>query len=380
MTNMHADEDIKYRLDRSLRIVEPPPSRVEAVILRGRRLRLRSRVGRGALVLVAIAGVAGPLTLLSPLGDHPGDGTDLEPGRLVMEAQLRLTPGITDVSVGAGGVWVTGSSGVTRIDLATNQVLASIPVPGTGDHSRIAIGEGWVWVTAPELRDDGSRGNLVRIDPATSGIEATFHIGGPITGLGIGGGSVWVTIPGNGPGGLLQIDPTTGEVLQRVQVEASPGPPVYAYGFVWVASTDSVTKIDPVTATVVGELSVPNVQASGDGSLWGVGDDASVVRVDPASGKVQATIPIPRAIAVSVDGPTVWVLVAPRSSNPTLFYPVRGTAAVERIDPATNAVIGEPLPLMDLQPLALSSGDGKVWIADFDQGVVTRIAVLPPTA
>ena len=195
---MHADEDIKKRLHRSLRIVEPPPSRVDAVILRGRRLRLRSRVGRGALALVAIAAVAGPLTLLSPLGDDPEGGTGLEPGRSVVEAQLRLEPGITDVAVGAEGVWVTGASGVTRIDPAMNQVLARIPVPGTGDHSKIAIGEGSVWVTAPELRADGSRGNLVRIDPATSEIEATFHIGGPITGLGIGGGSVWVTIPGTG--------------------------------------------------------------------------------------------------------------------------------------------------------------------------------------
>jgi streptogramin lyase len=379
MTNMHADEDIKNRLDRSLRIVEPPPYRVDAVILRGRRLRLRSRVGRGALALVAIAAVAGPLTLLSPLGDHPEDGTGLEPGRSVVEAQLRLDPGITDIAVGTEGVWVTGGSGVTRIDPATNQVLARIPVPGTGDHSRIAIGEGSVWVTAPELRGDGSRGNLVRIDPATSEIEATFHIGGPITGLGIGGGSVWVTIPGIGPGRLLAIDPATGEVLHRLRVGESPGSPVYGYGFMWVDSTDSLTKIDPVTGSVVDELPGPNVESSGDGSLWGVGDD-SVIRFDPVSGRIQATVSVPRAAGVSVDGTTVWVLVFPRSSDPALFYPIKGTAAIERIDPATNAVIGEPLPLMDLQPLALSSGDGEVWVADFDQGVVTRIAVLPPTA
>lgn len=376
---MHADKEIKNRLDRSLRIVEPPPSRVDAVILRGRRLRLLSRMGRGALALVAIAAVAGPLTLLSPLGDHPEDGSGLEPGRSVVEAQLRLDPGLTDVAVGTEGVWVTGGQGVTRIDPATNQVLARIPVPGTGDHSRIAIGEGSVWVTAPELRGDGSRGNLVRINPATSEVEATFHIGGPITGLGIGGGSVWVTIPGIGPGRLLAVDPATGEVLHRLRVGESPASPVYGYGFMWVHSTDSLTKIDPSTGSVVDELSGPNVESSGVGSLWGVGDD-SVIRFDPVSGKIQATVPVPRAAAVSVDGTTVWVLVIPRSSDPALFYPIKGTAAIERIDPATNAVIGDPLPLMDLQPLALSSGDGRVWVADFDQGVVTRIAVLPSTA
>jgi hypothetical protein len=376
---MYADEEIKDRLDRSLRVVEVPPARVDAVILRGRRLRLRSRVGHGAFALLAIAAVVGPLILLSPLGDHPGDSADLGSGRLVLGARLRLDPGITDVAVGNGGVWVTGGSGVTRIDPTTDEVLARIPVPGTGDHSRIAIGEGSVWVTAPELRDDGSRGNLVRIDPATSEVEATFHIGGPITGLGIGGGSVWVTIPDIGPGHLLRVDPTTGEVLRRVQVVESPGPPIYGYGFMWVAGTESVTKIDPVTASVVGELSVPNVQASGDGSLWGVGDD-SVVRVDPESGTIQATISIPRAIGVSVEGATVWVLVAPRSSHPTLFYPVKGTAAVQRIDSATNRTIGEPLLLDDLQPIALSAEDHGVWVADYDSGGLTEIAVLPPAA
>jgi hypothetical protein len=371
MTTMQADEDIKNRLDRSLLIVEPPPSRVDAVILRGRRLRLRSQVGRGALALVAIAAVAGPLTLLSPLGDRPDD-TGLEPGTLVVETHLRLDPGITDVAVGTGSVWITGAGGVTRIDPATNEVLARIPLPGTGDHSRIAIGEGWVWVTAPELRDDGSRGNLVRIDAATSGVDATFHIGGPITGLGVGGGSVWLTIPDIGPGSLLRIDPATGRVLDRVRVGASPGSPLYGYGFVWVASTDGVAKIDPATATVVDELAISNVQASGGASLWGVGND-SVVRFDPDSGRVQATISIPRAAALSVDGTTVWVLVSPRSSDPTLFYPIKGTAAVQRVDPVTNRVIGEPLRLDDLQPIGLSGDDRTVWVVDYDSGTLTRV-------
>jgi streptogramin lyase len=328
------------------------------------------------LALVAIAAVAGPLTLLSPLGDHPEDGTGLEPGRLVVETQLRLDPGITDVAVGAEGVWVTGGGGVTRIDPATNQVLAQIPVSGTGDRSRLAIGEGSVWVTAPELRDDGSIGNLVRIDPATNEIEATFHIGGPITGLGIGGGSVWVTIPGIGPGHLLAIDPATGEVLHRLRVGESPGSPVYGYGFMWVDSTDSLTKVDPVTGSVIDELPGPNVESSGDGSLWGVDDD-SVIRFDPDAGTIEATVAIPRAAAVSVEGGTVWVLVFPRSSDPALFYPVRGTAAVERIDPATNELIGEPLPLDDLQPIGISADGDRLWVADFDSGSLTRIAIGP---
>jgi streptogramin lyase len=372
---MDADEAIKERLDRSLRGVVPPPLRADEVIVRGRRLRLRSGVALITLSIAAIVAVGVPLVLLSPLGDRPGNTARVEPGDLIVEAKIALDRGITDVVVDAGSVWVTGPRGITRVDVATNRILARIPVSGTGDHSRVAIGEGSVWVTAPELSDDGSRGNLVRIDPATGEVEATFHIGGPITGLGVGGGSVWVTIPDIGPGSLLRIDPETGLVLDRVRVGESPGSPVYGYGFVWVASMDGVAKIDPATATVVDELAISNVQASGDASLWGVGND-SVVRFDPDSGRVQATISIPRAAAVSVDGTTVWVLVSPRSSDPVLFYPIKGTAAVQRIDPATNTVVGEPLRLDDLQPLGLSGNDRTtVWVADFASGTLTRVGV-----
>jgi DNA-binding beta-propeller fold protein YncE len=315
--------------------------------------------------------VGAPLLLLAPLGDS-GNETGTEPEALTLEAEIQLEPGLTDVAVGSGSVWVTGATGVVEVDAATNRVLARIPVAGTGDQSRIAIGEGVVWVTAPELRDDGSRGNLVRIDPSTAEIDATYQIGDTITGVATGGGSVWLTIAGNGPGELLRIDRSTGGTLGRVRVVESPSSPVYAEGFVWVPGPDLVTKVDPATMKVVDEFAVPNLRASGAGSLWGVGNDA-VLRVDPGSGEITATIPAPRAVAVSVDGSTVWVLVEARSSDPVLFEPIPGTAAVARIDPATNEVIGEPLRLAGLQLIALSGDAGDVWVADYDSGTLTKI-------
>jgi hypothetical protein len=261
----------------------------------------------------------------------------------------------------------------------TDAITARIDVPGIGDYGRLAIGEGSVWVTAPDLRGDGSRGNLVRIDPSTNEIVATIHVGGPITGLGIGGGWVWVTRPEAGPGTLFRIDPETDRVVDHHPVGVSPGQPIHAYGYVWVASTgasSSVSKIDPGSGDVVDVIDAPPVQSSGDGSLWAVGDD-SIVRLDPASGTIQATIPMDRASSVLVDGTTVWVVVMPRSSDPELFYPIPGTAAVARIDPATNRAIGEPLPLDDLQPLALTAGSAQAWVGDFYGGAITRVSEVP---
>jgi hypothetical protein len=73
----------------------------------------------------------------------------------------------------------------------------------------------------------------------------------------------------------------------------------------------------------------------------------------------------------------VWVLVSPRSSNPTLFEPIKGTAAVKRIDPTTNQAIGKPLPLNDEQPIALAAGDGEAWVGDYVGGSLSRVAVVP---
>jgi len=59
-----------------------------------------------------------------------------------------------------------------------------------------------------------------------------------------------------------------------------------------------------------------------------------------------------------------------------LFEPIAGTAAVARIDAATDQVIGEPVPLEDLQPLALVTDDRGAWVADYYDGFLSRITAV----
>jgi len=375
---MRVDEEIRSRLQRSLRIVEGPSTRVEPVVRRAKSLRRRHRAAALIVVVGGIVALVGPLVLLWPLGDRDevaDVGPAAESGRLVVSARVRIEPGITDVVTGFGSVWVTGNNGVTRVDPASDTVIAHIPVPGTGDYSHIAVGEGSVWLTAPEIRSDGSRGNLVRVDPDTNEIAATIHIGGPIEYIAAGEGAVWVTLPDARASTVFRVDPGSDRVIGSVRVAEASGPVVFGEGSVWVTNPwIGVTEIDPTTGEVVDTLEVPNVQAVGDGSLWGATGD-SVLRIDPDSGSVPATIPISRAQNVGFDGSTLWVLVSPRSSDPDLFYPIEGTAAVVRIDPSTDRVFGEPVALDDLQPIAMVADDQGAWVADYDEGILSRIEV-----
>ncbi|HEY8114846.1 MAG TPA: hypothetical protein VIH70_00380, partial [Actinomycetota bacterium] len=85
---MRVDEEIRSRLERSLRTVEAPSTRVEPVVRRARSLRRRHRAAAMTVAAVGIVALVVPLVLLWPLGpDEVADvGPATEPGRLVVSA------------------------------------------------------------------------------------------------------------------------------------------------------------------------------------------------------------------------------------------------------------------------------------------------------
>jgi len=145
----------------------------------------------------------------------------------------------------------------------------------------------------------------------------------------------------------------------------------------WVTNwlDNTLTRIDPTTAKVLQTLPLtltgnagPEAIAFGDGSLWVTTtefDDSgnalagSLVRVNPASGQQQATIPIGKgAFDVEVSPGAVWV-------------PLINDNSVLRIDTATNAVAATiPVPG---GPLGVAFGAGSLWVSSSDDGKVARI-------
>jgi streptogramin lyase len=136
-----------------------------------------------------------------------------------------------------------------------------------------------------------------------------------------------------------------------------------ALGSVWITTSDSILRFDPISETVVANIPVgsfPHRIWYAAASLWTtVVNPGALVRVDPGTNTVITSIPIGGSPAGLVDGgDSIWVVDA------------QGDRVV-RVDPSTNTVIGET-PLA-FHPWGITATDGAIWVADTGAGRIVRI-------
>jgi YVTN family beta-propeller protein len=242
------------------------------------------------------------------------------------------------------------------------------------DPSAVAVGHGAIWVQSD---DDGI---LSRIDPATNAVVATIQAAAPVDpakspddrphlrlaspDLAIDARSVWAIMPDEQA--IAQVDPQTNTVIATIPLPAKAMSIAVHGTSLWVAlfGGSGVARIDTVTREVVatiGDLTGPFGIAVDQEAVW-VSNfwDDRVIRIDPTTNQVAATIPLhwrdaPRtgyqcslcATDVLVDEHGVWV---------TLL----GANAIARIDPATNQVAAF-IPV-GTQPISLASDAHGVWV------------------
>lgn len=333
------------------------------------------RVLRQSIALAALLA----LTLVSiPLDSLAMDGRT-GARRPVRSASIHLRSGVVDLAVGDGALWVSGFGVVDRIDPASERVVARIRTPRTEDYSHVAAGLGSVWVT-------GDGGVVYRIDPRADQVVVVVHLAGSVQGIAVGAGRVWVARIRQGPGELLRINPVTDRVAGApVKVGRGPVHVIYGLHAIWVQNTSpsSVMRVDPATGHVAtiseADVGSPGFSAgaiaTGYGSLWSAYGGA-LKRLNPETGAILASIPIPRAEAIAIGGGEVWVLSAPRSRSRTLFYPIKGTAALWEVNPRTNRIVGKPVKLNALQPTALAATAHNVWVADYNSRTVTQFQLV----
>jgi hypothetical protein len=156
-------------------------------------------------------------------------------------------------------------------------------------------------------------------------------------------------------------------LIKRERTIHLPGAPTdvaYGEGSVWVTSGGSASlrgwllRLDPATGRAVARIPVPSVTdyshiALAAGSVWvtDTGHDA-VYRVDPRSRSVTTTIHLQGpALGISAGAGSLWV-TAPGSTS--------GHGTVYRIDPATNRITARLRTSAGIGPIAFAGG--SIWL------------------
>jgi glutamine cyclotransferase len=101
---------------------------------------------------------------------------------------------------------------IQKIDPETGRVLATIPAPGGGDDSGLAWAEGMLWVGQYRGR------KIHQVDPRTGAIIRTVVSNRFVTGVTWVVGELWHGTSEGDESDLRQVDPRTGEVLERLEM------------------------------------------------------------------------------------------------------------------------------------------------------------------
>jgi DNA-binding SARP family transcriptional activator/ABC-type branched-subunit amino acid transport system substrate-binding protein len=244
------------------------------------------------------------------------------------------------VELTRGGSPAVGANAVASLDpvsgAAHSQVL--LPSPATD----IAIGGGSVWALS------GDTGTITELDARRGRLLATFAAGVRAVDVTYGGGKLWLLASGTGPphaapATIAEIDPQS-----RAIVDTIPLP-----------------QVAQTAPFFYGHLPGAHLLAWGAGSLWAIGPDGSVYRLDPGRGRIVATVPKLSGQGIAAAGNVVWVRLD--QSGPTTF---------ERIDPATDRT-GKPLQTAAIglnAPASFALGDGALWVPDPYAGLLYRVA------
>lgn len=265
------------------------------------------------------------------------------------------------VVTGNGNVWVANvdDGTVSRIDPATNSVIATILVAAAGDRIYYLTFDGTdIWVAD---YDDGA---LRRVSPATQTVTQNIPAGLTPFGIVSGAGSLWVT--NYSAGMVTRIDPASGSTVATIVTGTFPYGVVYDGTDIWVANEGSgtVSRINPATDAVTATINVgsfPTNLAVASGSIWVATGTELVARINPLTNTVDATIDATSlAYGITETSGLLWVTNL-------------NAGGLSRIDPSTDTTLG--FTSVGSSPRGVTGGFGSVWVTNAISGpsTVTRI-------
>jgi glutamine cyclotransferase len=106
---------------------------------------------------------------------------------------------------------------IQKIDPPTGRVLSTIPAPGAGGDSGLAWAEGSLWVGHARER------KIHQIDVETGAILRTIESDRFVTGVTWADGGLWHGTWEGQESDIRRIDPTTGKVLERIDMPPGTG-------------------------------------------------------------------------------------------------------------------------------------------------------------
>ena len=259
-------------------------------------------------------------------------------------------------------------SSVVRIDPDTNSVAASYPV--AAHLTSIAVADGQVWVGS--LRD----GSLWRLEPQTGDLQHFTTTGEPrdLTAL---RGKLYVASDGETPneGRVVRYAARSG--LREAGVPVLACSVTAGDGVVWAAGCPFVKRLStddgrfrvlrtvripfqsPLTAETI-RFPLRDI-AIGGGALWVLGDsvDRRLWRADERSGRIAATTSLPFAPrSIAVGEGAVWIT---GSIDDVVAQVELQSGRIRRILPVGRGASG------------VAVGARDVWVANGLEGTVSRL-------
>jgi dipeptidyl aminopeptidase/acylaminoacyl peptidase len=233
------------------------------------------------------------------------------------------------LTVRDGSVWVAGATNgegtynspgggtdalLLRIDTATNQVVDRISLGGLAGAD-VAVDDRGVWVM---IAGAGNQMEVDRIDPATDQVAARVPLPSGYGHFIVAAGGYIVAATKDESTGdtiLNVIDPETDALIAR-KPSNGVGWPATDGDLIYATATDSIVGLEPstgeVTQTYSGVNSTGDALAVGEGGVWFLSpqDRSAVYRLNTATGDVDVDVALPGAtpIAMTTSPGAVWVL------------------------------------------------------------------------
>ena len=288
-----------------------------------------------------------------------GDGDDGGGGGGGAGSTIDVGSGPVDLTAAAGAVWTSNNLGgdISKVDPATRKQVDQIEISPDARLSSITAGFDSLWVLNVQTN------RVIRIAPLTKD-KTPIQLEGRPSGVATGGGRVWVTLRTE-PAQLVEIDPSSNQVVDSFEVPANPEDVRFALDAVWLTSdtTNSITKMrpgNPPTQIPIGARS--DDMAVGAGSIWVTNrKDDAITRIDMQQPSKHQRLRVGRRPeGVAADDRNVWVVNQEDNS-------------VTRLDAHS------PFKKLDEYPVGEAPSDvvvdeaGVAWVVNTGDNTVSRI-------